>query len=65
MKFFLDTASLDKILFWKNFDLVHGVTTNPTLLSKEISDPIKVIKKFVKLLMAMYLHKLQKKTLRE
>ena len=49
MKFFLDTASLDKISFWKNFDLVHGVTTNPTLLSKESSDPIKVIKEICKI----------------
>ena len=49
MKFFLDTASIDKIKFWKKFDLVKGVTTNPTLLSKEGSDPTKVIKEICKI----------------
>lgn len=49
MKFFLDTASIDKIKFWKKFDLVQGVTTNPTLLSKEGSDPTKVIKEICKI----------------
>lgn len=49
MKFFLDTASIDKIKFWKKFDLVQGVTTNPTLLSKEGSDSTKVIKEICKI----------------
>ena len=40
MKFFLDTASIDQIKIWKKFDVVDGVTTNPTLLSKEGCDPI-------------------------
>ena len=34
-KFFLDTASLDDIKFWQQFNLVDGVTTNPKLLSIE------------------------------
>ena len=49
MKFFLDTASIEQISKWKKFDLVHGVTTNPTLLSKESSDPVKVIKEICKI----------------
>ena len=49
MKFFLDTASIDKINYWKKFDLVQGVTTNPTLLSKEGSDSVKVIKEICKI----------------
>lgn len=49
MKFFLDTASIDKINYWKKFDLVQGVTTNPTLLSKEGNDSVKVIKQICKI----------------
>ena len=49
MKFFLDTASVDQILFWTKFGFVQGVTTNPTLLSKESSDPIKAIKEICKI----------------
>ena len=44
LKFFLDTASIDQIIFWKKYGLVNGVTTNPTLLSKEGTDSIKTIK---------------------
>ena len=43
MKFFLDTASIDSITSWKSFGLVDGVTTNPTLLSKESNEPVKVL----------------------
>jgi len=49
MKFFLDTASIDKINYWNKFNLVQGVTTNPTLLSKEGSDSVKVIKEICKI----------------
>ncbi len=49
LKFFLDTASVEQIIFWKKFGLVNGVTTNPTLLSKEGSDPTKVIKEICKI----------------
>ncbi len=49
LKFFLDTASIDQIIFWKKFGLVNGVTTNPTLLSKEGSDSIKTIKEICKI----------------
>ncbi len=49
MKFFLDTASISQISFWKKYGLVNGVTTNPTLLSKEGNDAIKVIKEICKI----------------
>lgn len=45
MEFFLDTASLEEINYWKQFRLVDGVTTNPALLSKEGNDPLAQLKK--------------------
>ncbi|GFK95549.1 Transaldolase [Fundidesulfovibrio magnetotacticus] len=42
MKFFLDSASLDEIRAAKDMGLLDGVTTNPTLMSKEKSDWHKV-----------------------
>lgn len=41
---FLDTASIKEIDYWKQFDLVQGVTTNPALLAIEGVDPIERIK---------------------
>ena len=38
MKFFLDSASLDEIKAAKDMGLLDGVTTNPTLFSKEKGD---------------------------
>jgi transaldolase len=35
MKFFLDTANLAQIKYWNDMGLVDGVTTNPSLISKE------------------------------
>ncbi len=35
MKFFIDTANLDQIKTAKDWGLVDGVTTNPSLISKE------------------------------
>lgn len=35
MEFFLDTASLDEIKKCKEYGLIDGVTTNPTLLKRE------------------------------
>jgi len=49
MEFFLDTASIVEIKKWKKLDLVNGVTTNPTLLSKEGSDPLEQLKEITKL----------------
>ena len=35
MKFFIDTANIDEIKKAKDYGLVDGVTTNPTLVSRE------------------------------
>ena len=35
MKIFLDTANLDQIKEASNWGIVDGVTTNPTLVSRE------------------------------
>lgn len=35
MKFFIDTANLQKIIEAKNLGILDGVTTNPTLMQKE------------------------------
>src|ERR1700679_2388695 len=39
MKIFLDTANTELIKKWAHTGLIDGVTTNPTLLSKEGKDP--------------------------
>ncbi|RPA60640.1 fructose-6-phosphate aldolase [Aerococcus agrisoli] len=44
MKFFLDTANIDEIKRINDLGLVDGVTTNPTLVSKEGRDFEEVIK---------------------
>lgn len=44
MKIFLDTANRDVIKKWAATGLVDGVTTNPTLLSKEGTDTKQVLK---------------------
>ena len=43
MKFFIDTANLDEIKRVKDMGLLDGVTTNPTLASKEGGDFRKLI----------------------
>jgi len=35
MKFFLDTANVGDIKYWNDMGIVDGVTTNPSLISKE------------------------------
>ena len=45
MKFFIDTANLKEILAAVDLGLVDGVTTNPSLLSKEKEKPRELIKK--------------------
>lgn len=44
MKFFLDTADVDEIKKINSLGLVDGVTTNPTIISKEGRDFEEVIK---------------------
>lgn len=44
MKFFLDTANIDEIKRINDLGLVDGITTNPTIISKEGRDFEEVIK---------------------
>ncbi|MCX8103540.1 MAG: fructose-6-phosphate aldolase [Candidatus Bipolaricaulota bacterium] len=44
MKFFLDTANVKEIAQAHEMGVLDGVTTNPTLLSKEGRDPVQVLK---------------------
>lgn len=44
MKFFLDTANLQDILTAQKTGLINGITTNPTHLSKEATQPTKLVK---------------------
>ena len=48
MKIFLDTANLEQIRKYNDLGLVDGVTTNPTLLSKENSDPQEIMAEIVR-----------------
>ncbi|OPY76351.1 MAG: Transaldolase [Syntrophorhabdus sp. PtaU1.Bin058] len=47
MKFFIDTANIEEIRKGIAMGLVDGVTTNPSLLSKEKKDPDAVIKEIL------------------
>ncbi len=47
MKFFLDTANVDKIKYYDDMGLVDGVTTNPSLVVKEGRNFEDVIKEIV------------------
>jgi transaldolase len=49
MKIFLDTANLDSIKKYNDMGLVDGVTTNPTLLSKEKGNPASIMREIVKI----------------
>jgi transaldolase len=49
MKFFIDTANVEEIKKAISMGLVDGVTTNPSLLSKEKKDPQVVIKEILTL----------------
>lgn len=44
MKFFIDTANLDEIREARNMGMIDGVTTNPTLVSREGRDFKELIK---------------------
>ena len=47
MKIFLDTANIDSIRHYSEMGMVDGITTNPTLLSKEGGDPEEIINEIV------------------
>lgn len=49
MKIFLDTANFESIQKYLELGVVDGITTNPSLLFKENSDPIDAMRKIVKL----------------
>jgi len=49
VKFFIDTASVSEIREASSYGLLDGVTTNPTLLSKEAGDPIEILREITKL----------------
>ncbi len=50
MKIFLDTANVESIEKYNEMGVVDGITTNPTLLSKEKGHPIKTMKKIVEIM---------------
>lgn len=45
MRIMLDTANLNDIRYFNEYFPIEGVTTNPTILSKEGGDPIEIIRK--------------------
>lgn len=49
MKIFLDTANVDSIQKYIQMGIVDGITTNPTLLSKEKGNPINTMRKIVEI----------------
>ena len=49
MKIFLDTANIKSIRHYSEMGMVDGITTNPTLLSKESGDPEEIMKEIVKM----------------
>ena len=49
MKFFIDTASVEEIREASGYGLLDGVTTNPTLLSKEDGDPVEILREITKI----------------
>jgi len=50
MKIFLDTANVESIEKYNEMGVVDGITTNPTLLSKEKGNPIKTMRKIVEIM---------------
>src|SRR5688572_11718901 len=49
MKIFLDTANLESIKKYNDMGLVDGITTNPTLLSKEKGNPAEIMREIVRI----------------
>ncbi|MCH8975048.1 MAG: fructose-6-phosphate aldolase [Thaumarchaeota archaeon] len=50
MKIFLDTANLESIKMYNDMGLLDGITTNPSLLSKEGGDPHKTMEEIVQII---------------
>lgn len=49
MQIFLDTANIDSIRKYNDMGLVDGITTNPTLLSKEKGNPAEIMREIVRI----------------
>jgi transaldolase len=49
MKIFLDTANIESIKKYNDMGLVDGITTNPTLLSKEKGNPAEIMRQIAKI----------------
>jgi transaldolase len=49
LKFFIDTANLDQIKEMQELGIIDGVTTNPTLLAKEGTEPVEQLRKICKI----------------
>ena len=49
MKIFLDTANLESIKKYNDMGLLDGITTNPSLLSKEGGDPQKTMEEICRI----------------
>lgn len=49
MKIFLDTANIESIKKYNDMGIVDGITTNPTLLSKEKGNPAEIMRQIVKI----------------
>ncbi len=49
MKFFIDTANVEEIREAASYGLLDGVTTNPTLISKEKGDPREILREITKI----------------
>ncbi len=50
MKIFLDTANLESIRKYNDMGLLDGITTNPSLLSKEGGDPQKTMEEITRII---------------
>ncbi|HEX9317855.1 MAG TPA: fructose-6-phosphate aldolase [Nitrososphaeraceae archaeon] len=50
MKIFLDTANLESIRKYNDMGAVDGITTNPTLLSKEKDHPSEIMREITKII---------------
>jgi len=50
MKIFLDTANLDSIKKFNDMGLLDGITTNPSLMSKEGGNPKKAMEEITKII---------------
>ncbi|MEX2193201.1 MAG: fructose-6-phosphate aldolase [Nitrosarchaeum sp.] len=50
MKIFLDTANLESIRKFNDMGLLDGITTNPSLMSKEGGDPKNIMEEITKII---------------